>query len=86
MRATIRGLVADTRPLRNEHFRRLWLANIITVIGAQLTVVAVPAQIYADDRLVGVRRADRRSSGWCRWWSSACGAARWPTSWTGARS
>jgi MFS family permease len=44
----IRGLVADTRPLRNPHFRRLWLANIITVIGAQLTVVAVPAQIYAD--------------------------------------
>lgn len=44
----LRGLVADTRPLRNEHFRRLWLANIITVIGAQLTVVAVPAQIYAD--------------------------------------
>ncbi|GAA4115032.1 MFS transporter [Nocardioides fonticola] len=44
----IRGLVADTRPLRNPHFRRLWLANIITVIGAQLTVVAVPAQIYAE--------------------------------------
>lgn len=43
----LRGLLADTRPLRNEHFRRLWLANIITVIGAQLTVVAVPAQIYA---------------------------------------
>lgn len=42
----IRGLVADTRPLKNEHFRRLWRANIITVIGAQLTVVAVPAQIY----------------------------------------
>jgi MFS family permease len=41
-----RALVADTRPLRNEHFRRLWLANIITVVGAQLTVVAVPAQIY----------------------------------------
>ncbi len=44
----IRGLVADTRPLRNPHFRRLWQANIITVVGAQLTVVAVPAQIYAD--------------------------------------
>jgi MFS family permease len=43
---TLRGLVADTRPLRNEHFRRLWLANIVTVVGAQLTVVAVPAQIY----------------------------------------
>ena len=44
----LRGLVADTRPLRNDHFRRLWLANIVTVVGAQLTVVAVPAQIYAD--------------------------------------
>ncbi|WP_439937821.1 MFS transporter [Nocardia sp. N13] len=39
-------LLADTRPLANPHFRRLWLANIITVVGAQLTVVAVPAQIY----------------------------------------
>ncbi|MGZ5405248.1 MAG: MFS transporter [Nocardioides sp.] len=41
------GLFADTRPLRNDHFRRLWRANIVTVIGAQLTVVAVPAQIYS---------------------------------------
>ena len=39
-------LLADTRPLRVPAFRRLWLANIVTVIGAQLTVVAVPAQIY----------------------------------------
>ena len=38
--------MADTRPLTNGHFRRLWFANIVTVIGAQLTVVAVPAQIY----------------------------------------
>ncbi len=44
----MRGLVADTRPFRNDHFRRLWTANIVTVIGAQLTVVAVPAQIYAE--------------------------------------
>ncbi len=44
----MRGIVADTRPLRILHFRRLWLANIVTVIGAQLTVVAVPAQIYAE--------------------------------------
>jgi MFS family permease len=43
----IRGLFADTTPLREPHFRRLWSANIITVVGAQLTVVAVPAQIYA---------------------------------------
>ncbi len=40
------ALLADTRPLRNAHFRRLWTANIVTVVGAQLTVVAVPAQIY----------------------------------------
>ena len=40
-------MVADTRPLQEPHFRRLWTANIITVIGAQLTIVAVPAQIYA---------------------------------------
>ena len=39
--------MADTRPLADRHFRRLWLANIVTVVGAQLTVVAVPAQIYA---------------------------------------
>ena len=44
----IRGLLADTRPLRVPAFRRLWTANIVTVVGAQLTVVAVPAQIYAQ--------------------------------------
>ena len=38
--------MADTRPLGSAHFRRLWQANIVTVVGAQLTVVAVPAQIY----------------------------------------
>jgi MFS family permease len=45
-----RGVFADTRPLRTPAFRRLWTANIVTVIGAQLTVVAVPAQIYALTR------------------------------------
>nr|WP_231980160.1 MFS transporter [Tessaracoccus coleopterorum] len=40
-------MIADIRPLSEPHFRRLWTANIVTVIGAQLTVVAVPAQIYA---------------------------------------
>lgn len=39
-------ILADTTPLRNRYFQRLWLANIVTVIGAQLTIVAVPAQIY----------------------------------------
>jgi MFS family permease len=40
-------VLADTRPLANVHFRRLWVANIVTVVGAQLTVVAVPAQLYS---------------------------------------
>ena len=44
----LKSLVADTRPLQERHFRRLWVANIVTVVGAQLTIVAVPAQIYAE--------------------------------------
>ena len=40
-------LLADTRPLQNPDYRRLWWTGIVTVIGAQLTAVAVPAQIYA---------------------------------------
>ena len=39
----LRGVLADTRPLRVPAFRRLWFASIVTVIGAQLTVVAVRA-------------------------------------------
>jgi MFS family permease len=45
---SLRSILADTRPLKDPHFRRLWIAMIVTMIGAQLTVVAVPAQIYAD--------------------------------------
>ncbi|MGW0327613.1 MFS transporter [Nocardia sp. NPDC003183] len=39
-------LLADTEPLRNRDYRRLWTTNIVTVIGAQLSVVAVPQQIF----------------------------------------
>src|SRR5690606_23256494 len=46
-RSLVPRIFADTRPLAEPDFRRLWWANIVTVIGAQLTVVAVPAQIYA---------------------------------------
>jgi MFS family permease len=42
-----RGALADTRPLRTPAYRRLWSAGVVTVIGAQLTVVAVPTQIFA---------------------------------------
>ncbi|MCL1838047.1 MAG: MFS transporter [Propionibacteriaceae bacterium] len=41
-----RRFFADTTPLKTLAFKRLWLANIVTVIGAQLTVVTVPAQLY----------------------------------------
>ena len=47
MSAVLRGALADTRPLRTDSYRRLWLAGIVTVVGAQLSVVAVPTQIYA---------------------------------------
>lgn len=39
-------LFADTRPLRTPAYRRLFSAQIVTVVGAQLTIVAVPQQIY----------------------------------------
>jgi len=43
----LRGALADTRPLRTPAYKRLWVAGIVTSVGAQLSVVAVPVQIYA---------------------------------------
>jgi len=43
----VRKLFADTTPLRTQDFRRLWLAGIVTVIGGNLTIFAVPVQLYA---------------------------------------
>lgn len=43
---SFRDIFADTRPFRTPAFKRLWLGNIATVLGAQLTVVAVPVQIF----------------------------------------
>jgi MFS family permease len=43
----VAGFLADTTPLRSPDFRRLWLAGIVTVIGANLTIFAVPVQLYA---------------------------------------
>lgn len=39
--------MADITPLRTPDFRRLWLTGIVTVIGANLTIFAVPVQLYA---------------------------------------
>lgn len=43
---SFRDIFADTRPFKVPAFKRLWLGNVATVLGAQLTVVAVPVQIY----------------------------------------
>lgn len=43
----MRRFVADTTPLHTKDFRRLWTAGAITVIGANLTIFAVPVQLYA---------------------------------------
>jgi MFS family permease len=43
----VASLFADTTPLRTPDFRRLWLSGIVTVIGANLTIFAVPVQLYA---------------------------------------
>lgn len=53
----LRRLFADTRPFQSPHYTRLFVANIITVIGAQLTVITVPAQLWAitrDSSIVGL--------------------------------
>jgi MFS family permease len=47
------SLLADTTPLRNPDFRRLWLSSIVTVIGGQLSIVAVPQQIFEITRSSG---------------------------------
>ncbi len=40
--------MVDTAPLRHKNFRRLWLSTVVTTVGAQLTAVAVPKQLYDD--------------------------------------
>ncbi|OBB02569.1 MFS transporter permease [Mycobacteriaceae bacterium 1482268.1] len=40
-------LFADLTPLQSPDFRRLFAAGVPTVIGANLTIFAVPVQIYA---------------------------------------
>ncbi len=43
----VRGLVIDIEPLRKDvDFRRLWLGQSISVIGNQITRVALPYQVY----------------------------------------
>ncbi|MGM7648548.1 MFS transporter [Nocardia sp. JW2] len=54
------SVLIDRRPLAFPAFRRLWLSGVVSISGAQLTVIAVPLQVYAITRssayvgLVGV--------------------------------
>ena len=49
--AGFRGLFADTAPLANPHFRRLWRAPIVTVIGIGVALliggVVVTETVYS---------------------------------------
>ena len=52
-----RGWAIDTTPLRNRHYRRLFLGVAATMLGQQMTLVAVPYQVYrltGSSLLVGV--------------------------------
>ncbi|MGY1783841.1 MFS transporter [Geodermatophilus sp. SYSU D00698] len=52
-----RGWALDTSPLRNPGYRRLFWGLTATMVGQQMTLVAVPVQVYAitrDSLLVGI--------------------------------
>jgi len=52
-----RGWAIDTAPLRNPHYRRLFGGIAATMLGQQMTLVAVPFQVYElthSSLLVGV--------------------------------
>jgi MFS family permease len=45
-----RRIAIDVTPLRHHDFRRLWLGSSISLIGFQMTAVAVPVQMFAITR------------------------------------
>jgi MFS family permease len=40
--------ILDTRPLRRRDFRNLWLGQMVSTIGSEIAVVAVPFQVYTQ--------------------------------------
>jgi MFS family permease len=49
MRRSVRSLAVDVRPLRESApFRRLFAGQLVSLIGRQITVVAVPYQVYSQ--------------------------------------
>jgi hypothetical protein len=84
--ARLRGAALDLTPLRESRpYRRLLFGDAVSVIGTQVTIVAVPIQVYdltgsaAAVGLVGL-------AGCCRSSCSGCTAARSPTRSTAAAS
>jgi len=45
--ASLRGLLVDIGPLRESRdFRLLWLGQLVSMVGVQIVMVAVPYQVY----------------------------------------
>nr|MBA3525099.1 MFS transporter [Geodermatophilaceae bacterium] len=42
----LRGLAVDVSPLRTPAYRRLWLGQVLTIVGTTMTLVAVPTQVF----------------------------------------
>src|SRR5437867_9690587 len=50
-RTAMRGLAIDFSPLRDSRdFRLLWVGQLVANIGRQITVVALPYQVYLITR------------------------------------
>ena len=50
LRARLRRVAADTRPLKIPAYRRVFLGQTTAIIGTAVTQVAVPVQVYALSR------------------------------------
>ena len=49
-RGRLRSMAMDVRPFRFPAYRRLFYGNILSIVGSQMTLVAVGVQVY---RLTG---------------------------------
>ena len=47
MRRRLRRLAVDLTPLRHRDFRLLWLGDLVSEAGSQITLVAVFVQVFA---------------------------------------
>lgn len=51
LRDRVRNLAVDIRPLQDSpEFRRLWAGQTVSLLGNQITLVAVPVQVFAITR------------------------------------